>query len=477
MISFLKKITQSARKKYLHIILGVSLVLFIAVIGILSYFRSEEQRLAEKIYPNVFIDSEQVSEKTKKEALEQLKPQTKDLSALAFEMYYNEQPVATISASEIDVQWNGRSVIEKAYAVGRDENASSRLRQKVSSLLGLTEHRFETSYIFDQKMAKEYIASVSARYNRDPKNALFEIEDSRVVAFREDEPGKRIQDEKILKTISKVITQLNGESYTPTTERLSLTEEIIEAEITLEKTNDLGIEELIGVGESDYTGSIASRVHNLTLATTKFHGVIIPQGEEISFNEIIGDISVNTGYKQAYIIQNGKTVLGDGGGVCQVSTTLFRAGLNTGLPITERHAHAYRVGYYENDSQPGFDATIFSPYVDLKMKNDTPADILIQTEIDEENNLLYFRFYGRKDDRNIEISEANVYDVAPPPPAKHEDDPTLPKGQVKQIDFAAPGAKANFTYKVTRGDKVIQDTNFFSSYKPWAAVYLVGTKE
>jgi vancomycin resistance protein YoaR len=477
MISSLKKITQSARKKYLHIILAVSLVLFVLVIGILSYFRSEEQRFAEKIYPNVYIDSEPVSEKTKKEALSQLKPKTKELSLLAFEMYYDEQPVATLSASEIDVQWNGPSVVEKAYAVGRDENTSIRLRQKVSSLLGLTEHTFETSYIFDKEAAEEYIASVSARYNRDPKNALFEIEDERVVAFREDEPGKRIQEEKIISQISDVITQLNGDTYTPKTERLPMTEERIDAEITLEKTNDLGIEELIGEGKSDYTGSIASRIHNLTLATTKFHGVIIPQGKDISFNEIIGDISANTGYQQAYIIQNGKTVLGDGGGVCQVSTTLFRAGLNTGLPITERHAHAYRVGYYENDSQPGFDATIFSPYVDLKMKNDTPTNILIQTEIDEENNLLYFRFYGKKDKRNVEISEANVYDVAPPPPAKHEDDPTLPKGQVKQIDFAAPGAKANFTYKVTLGDEVIQDTNFFSSYKPWAAVYLVGTKE
>jgi vancomycin resistance protein YoaR len=86
----------------------------------------------------------------------------------------------------------------------------------------------------------------------------------------------------------------------------------------------------------------------------------------------------------------GKTVLGDGGGICQVSTTLFRAALNSGLPISEYHAHAYRVGYYENDAKPGLDATVFGPTVDFKFINNTPASILIQTIVDKENNKLLF---------------------------------------------------------------------------------------
>ena len=170
--------------------------------------------------------------------------------------------------------------------------------------------------------------------------------------------------------------------------------------------------------------------------------------------------------------------MGDGGGVCQVSTTLFRAALNAGLPIVERTAHAYRVGYYENDSKPGFDATVFSPYVDLKIRNDTPASILIQTEIDKENNLLYFRFFGKKDTRRIEISPVTVYDVVSPLPEMRQDDPTLKKGVVKQVDFPAWGAKAIFSYKVTRGGgEVSFEKKFLSVYRPWAAVYLVGTSD
>ena len=100
--------------------------------------------------------------------------------------------------------------------------------------------------------------------------------------------------------------------------------------------------------------------------------MLIPPGGTISYNEIVGDISAATGYQPAYIIKDGRTILGDGGGVCQVSTTLFRAGLSAGLPILERHPHAYRVHYYEEGGyKPGLDATVFAPGVDLKMKNDT----------------------------------------------------------------------------------------------------------
>jgi len=156
---------------------------------------------------------------------------------------------------------------------------------------------------------------------------------------------------------------------------------------------------------------------------------------------------------------------------------LYRAALNAGLPIIERTAHAYRVGYYENDSQPGIDATVYSPTVDLKIKNDTPGYILIETEIDEENNLLYFKFYGKKDSRRVEISKATVYDVVPPLPPKYQDDPTLKKGVTKQVDFPAWGSKVFFTYKVFQGDKLAIDNKFFSNFRPWAAVYLVGTAD
>src|SRR6185369_11000366 len=115
---------------------------------------------------------------------------------------------------------------------------------------------------------------------------------------------------------------------------------------------------------------------------------------------------------------------GDGGGVCQVSTTLFRAALNAGLPIVERHAHAYRVHYYEEDSSPGVDATVYVPTVDLKFKNDTGHYILIQSIIDLTQPRLTFMIYGTNDGRVVNQTAPVVTNIRPAPADKYEDDPT-----------------------------------------------------
>jgi vancomycin resistance protein YoaR len=207
------------------------------------------------------------------------------------------------------------------------------------------------------------------------------------------------------------------------------------------------------------------------------NGILIKPGEEFSFDKAVGDVSSLTGYKQAYVIQNGRTVLGDGGGVCQVSTTFFRAILDAGYPITERNPHAYRVHYYEEDSGPGIDAAIYTPTVDLKFKNDSGHYLLVQSYIDTEEMRLTFELYGTKDGREVTIGKPVILSQSPAPEPLYQDDPTLPKGQIKQVDFAAPGAKVYFTREVKKNGEVIISDKFTSNYRPWQAVYLRGTKE
>ena len=207
------------------------------------------------------------------------------------------------------------------------------------------------------------------------------------------------------------------------------------------------------------------------------HGVLIAPGEVISYNKIVGDISASTGWQAAYIIKDGRTVLGDGGGVCQGSTTLFRAAMDAGLPILERQAHAYRVHYYEEGGyKPGIDATVFAPSVDLKIKNDTPGYLLIQTTIDLKKLTLAIDLYGTSDGRKAQISDHKILSQSPAPPALYQDDPTLPKGVTKQVDWSASGAKTVFTYKVIRGNETLINQQFISNFRPWQAVYLVGTQ-
>lgn len=427
-----------------------------------------------KIYPNVYIDNQTFGGKTKNQVDEFFEKKSAGLKNVSLTVIFNDQPVATFSGAALNLKYDGQTAAERAYLVGRSKFFLSRLYQKIVSLMSLGRYDFISTIDYDRSKAKDLADSLKDQYDYPAKNALFKFENNRVVNFRKEEKGQEIIKESFLADFDNTVQSLKSKPINLT---INVKPRVIEPEITLSSINNYGIEELITTGKSDFSHSIPERVHNVILAASKFNGVLIPPGKTLSFGETVGDISSLTGYKPAYIIKEGKTVLGDGGGVCQVSTTLFRAALNAGLPIIERNAHAYRVLYYENDMKPGFDATVFAPTVDLKIKNDTPAHILIETEVDSENSLLYFRLYGKKDDRKVEIGDGYLWDVAPPPPAKYQDDPTLKKGVVKQVDFPAWGGKASFNYKVYKEGKLAIDQKFYSNYRPWQAVYLVGTAD
>lgn len=459
---------------------GSFLLILLIVFGLTAVgstafiFLKQEKNIGNRIYLNVYLDKQNFGLKSKEEIINFYKKKSDKLSNASITIYFANEPVATFSAQTLELKYDGKTIAERAYLIGRSSNLPSKYYQKFVSIFSLKRFDFDSRIEYDTTELKDFLTLSEEKYNLPAKNALFKFEKGKVVEFRKETDGLKINSSQFLQDFDKIITSFKTDI---SNKKIVLNSEVIKPEIKLTDINEFGIEEFIAEGKSDFTHSIPQRIHNLTLAASKFNGVLIPKGKELSFNETVGDISSLTGYQPAYIIKEGKTVLGDGGGVCQVSTTLFRAALNAGLPIIERNAHAYRVGYYENDSKPGFDATVYAPTVDLKIKNDTQAYILIETGVDEEKNILYFRLYGKKDNRRVEISQATVYDVVPPLPPKYQDDPTLKKGVTKQVDFPAWGSKAFFTYKVYLGDKLIIDNKFFSNFRPWAAVYLVGTSD
>jgi len=324
---------------------------------------------------------------------------------------------------------------------------------------------------WEKEKIREYLSVIAESVNQEAENAKFEFKEGKVEVFKPSQKGIKLDQEQAVDKISEGLDKIISQSQSQTIE-LPLIEQ--EAEITTSDTNKLGIKSLLGTGDSTFYHSSPSRVHNVDLASSKFNGALIKPEETFSFNKTLGEVSRKTGYQQAYIIKNGQTILGSGGGVCQVSTTVFRTALQTGLPIVERQAHAYRVGYYEQDSEPGFDATVYSPSPDLKFKNDTPAHILIQREFNKENRYLAFKFYGTDDGRETTIKNVRTWDVLPPPEPKYIDDPSLAPGQTKQIEHASWGAKAAFDWTVTKNSNVLHEKTFFSHYQPWQAVYLRG---
>lgn len=308
-----------------------------------------------------------------------------------------------------------------------------------------------------------------------------------LTGLRLDLDQTRHQLERIIKTVDDQAAQAqlaaeatnSTDTPAPTAPQLLFEEElalvVTQPTKSLASTNTLGINELIGFGESEYAGSIPSRIHNVAHATNQLNYYLIKPGEEFSFNKALGNVSQATGYQPAYIISGGQTVLGDGGGVCQVSTTLFRSVLNAGLPVTKRRAHSYRVSYYELDSQPGFDATVYSGDVDLRFVNDTGHHVLLYGEADDQRRYMKIELYGTSDGRTTEIVDHVTYDYRSAPPPVYIPDPTLPSGQLKQVDWAASGVKANFKNVVKDKDgNVLREENYFSNYIPWSAKYLRG---
>lgn len=439
-----------------------------------AYIAKRAHDVGNRMYPTVYIDGASVAYKTPVEVEKQLERKRDALRKITVQVKYDGKE-ATFSAKTLNIGLDTESTIRAAYSIGRHPDKKNKGYEQVRAILGLGKFEFKTPLYVDQTALKQHMEILHESYDRDPQNALFTMENGRVSAFQVERNGVHINSEKALQQISEQITRIAQNSKNSPAILIEVTDAITKPKITLASANSFGIEEKIGEATSNYAGSIPGRIHNVILGTSKFNGIIIPKGEVFSFVRTVGDISAATGYAPAYIIKDGKTILGDGGGICQVSTTLFRAAMNTGLPIVERHAHAYRVHYYENDRKPGFDATVFSPSVDLKVKNDTDAAILIQTSVDKTNQIVTFTMYGKKDNRKVTLTDATIWDVVSAPEPKFQDDPTMKRGTQKQVDWAAPGTKSRFHYTVTKGDTIIQDTDFYSNYRPWQAIFLVGT--
>lgn len=333
-------------------------------------------------------------------------------------------------------------------------------------------HLSDQRLTLDPLKTSAFLQDIATKIDRPVKEPVFTLDQSanggkgRVTDFQPPTEGKTMD---INATYSLLSQRLTSGDLSPIPVVVNTTEP------KNKLTNQLGIKELLGEGVSRFMGSSSDRIFNLELAASRINGALVPPGETFSFDQTVGDISAANGYHQGYVIKSGKTVLDDGGGVCQDPTTLFRAVLNAGLPVVARTAHAYRVYYYEEGFPPGIDATIFQPSVDFKFKNDTPNYILIQTSWNNATDTLYYDLWGTSDGRISKVSTPVILSSSPAPPDEHQPDPTKPKGSVTQIDFASGGARVVFGRTVTKEGQTLIDENFYSNYTPQANVYLEGT--
>jgi len=321
----------------------------------------------------------------------------------------------------------------------------------------------------DDEAIRSFVEDIAAWIDRPPRDARFDFdpETGTLTPLILSQEGYRLKVEEAVGRIKAALE--SGETA------VELPVEIIPPRVAVEDAEKLGIRELVSEATTSFKGSSAARVKNIQRAAAQFHGVVVPPGEIFSFNEYLGDVTAANGYEDSLIIWGDRTRVGIGGGVCQVSTTAFRAAFWGGYEIVERWAHGYRVSWYE--PPVGLDATVFAPQVDFKFRNDTPYYLLIETEVDTRKGTVTFRFYSTRTGRTVEMEGPFIANRVQPGPPIYEKDPTLPKGVIKQVEWAKEGMDVTVKRIVKEGDRVIRKDTFVSRYRPWQAVYLVGTRE
>ncbi len=358
----------------------------------------------------------------------------------------------------IELTWDGKSEtvpyttisrwVTRSYMLIPDQSGYSEIenitncpaKDRLTCDLLLTQKkryrlRFASDFSFDEQAATSYFSELAQKIDVDPVDAKFSMEEGRVTAFTKEISGKKLNISESVKKIADIFSNTPENTSTP---KIELATTFIEPSTTSSQINNLGIVSLIGEGKSNFRGSTKNRIHNIKVAVERFNGVLIKPGEEFSFVSALGDVDGEHGYLPELVIKNDRTEPEFGGGICQVSTTIFRSAIYSGLKITARKNHAYPVSYY---NPQGMDSTIYVPKPDLKFINNTPKHILIQVKII--GTELIFDFYGTNDGRKIEIDGPKI------------------------IERNADGSmKTTFSQKVTDANgKVIINDIFNSSYE------------
>jgi vancomycin resistance protein YoaR len=336
--------------------------------------------------------------------------------------------------------------------------------------------RSEMQVGLDPVALRQTLNELKTYVDRQPENARFTFNDEtgQIEAIQVSKVGRVMDVEASIVAVNEAL--LRGEH--------NIALSVSEAQPSVADTAtgaELGITQLIQQQTTYFYGSSEARIQNIVAAAERYHGLLVAPGETFSMGSELGDVSLENGFAEALIIYGGRTIKGVGGGVCQVSTTLFRTVFFAGFPIVERYPHAYRVSYYEMDasgsvdtSYAGMDATVYFPLVDFKFLNDSPYWLLMETNVDVGARTITWKLYSTSDGRSVTWDTTGPSNVVPAPSPLFEENSDLKENQIKQVDYAAQGADITVTRTVWRGGQVYFTDDIQTHYQPWQAVCQYG---
>jgi len=391
---------------------------------------------------------------------------------------FTQQVLPNINTEDLaPLQQQARSLLAQPFSFRMADDAGPREWQispkSLAAMVNVQEDvaangKPQLSLALDSAKLMPYLAQITSTITITPQDArlLFNDDTNQLEVLQPGHSGRLVDITATVQLVSAAVAQ--------GAHQVDLPVQIISPTIPSDNPAALGIIAKVAESTSYFSGSGEGRVRNIALAASKFNGVVVPPGEIFSFNNYLGPITTEAGYDNSFIIFGDRTAVGIGGGVCQVSTTAFRAALYGGFELVERWAHGYRVGWYETNSVPGLDATIYTPDVDFRFRNDTEHYLLIQTETNVDEGTVTFKFYGTPTNREVTVTEPVIENITKPAPPLYQEDATLPPGVIKQVDWAKEGMDVTVNRVVKHGDKIIHQDEIVSHYQPWQAVYHVG---
>jgi vancomycin resistance protein YoaR len=311
--------------------------------------------------------------------------------------------------------------------------------------------------------ASSWFTALARRVDRPAVDADWAIRSSGITVIP-DRPGYLLDVPRSAKAVLK-----SALVTAPELRSAKLVVERVEAGRSTQEAEAMHITGLVASYQTFYGGE-PNRIHNVQLVSHLLDKHLIAPGTTFSFNQTTGARTADKGFKEAPVIINGELKTGLGGGVCQVSTTVFNAAYEAGLPILARTNHALYISHYPQ----GRDATVNYPDTDLKFVNDTGHWLLLRTWVGSSS--LTVALYGTPVHRRV-VSETAPLVVTGPPPTKKMADAALFVGQRVVEETGEPPRKTSVRRMVYDADgKLLFDSTFYSSYRGEPTVIRVGTK-
>lgn len=376
-------------------------------------------------------------------------------------------PASLTSEDLLDFKQRAQQIIEQApITLEADKKTWQISSERLASWLTVEKDASQKpALLLNKTLVASYMEKeIAPAVHIEAKTARFEVKDGRVTAFDQQKNGTELDSESSIAAILSGIFEKNQKT-------IPLTMKETSPPLSTSESQPL-VYDILASAKTDFRGSPKNRIFNITLGAGRIHGVLIEPGKEFSLISFLGKIDKKSGFLPELVIKGSKTTPEFGGGLCQVSTTLFRTVAAAGLPVLERKNHSYRVPYYEPPI--GFDATVYYPKPDFRFLNDTGNPILIQTAV--RGTKIKMTLWGTKDGRTTEIDTPTVFNRKSPGSTKIIETDTLKPGEEKCIERAHAGADAVFERRVTYPDGEIKKDIFKSHYVAWPAVCLVGRK-